>query len=310
VKANADERLGFFSFPTTQGCDYVQPSRRYQDVAMDYFRGKRVFITGGSSGIGEATAIRLASFGAHVYIGARGEGRLDATVAALAAQAQNDQQRFGRVVVDVSDKASVSAAAQEVLDGLGGLDILINNAGIAHPATCLETPDEIFDSMMKVNYFGTVYVTRAFLPHFYAQNSGHIANVASMLGFMGIYGYTAYAASKYAITGFSDSLRQELLDYGVKITVCFPPDTDTPQLHAENEIKPPETKAIAGEVKMMSADAVAMSLLKGIVKGTYHVVPGAMGQFTYFMVRHAPSVVRWVIDGALKKYRRQHPKAA
>ena len=80
-------------------------------------------------------------------------------------------------------------------------------------------------------------------------------------------------------------------------------------MHEENKIKPPETKAIAGEVKALSAEAVALSSLKGIAKGRYHVVPGFDGTFAYFMHRHAPGVVRWVIDGALKKYRRQHPVA-
>ena len=274
---------------------------------MDYFRGKKVFITGGSSGIGEAAAKRLASYGAHVWIGARGEAKLASALEGIRPLALDSAQRFGSSAVDVSDKASVAAAAEEVLAGLGGLDILINNAGIAHPATVLETPDEIFDAMMQVNYFGTVNVTRALLPHFYAQKHGHVCNVGSMLGFMGIYGYTAYASRKYAITGFSDCLRQEFLDHGLGITVVFPPDTDTPQLAAENEIKPPETKAIAGEVKMMSAEAVADAMLKGIAKGSYHVVPGFMGGFTYWAYRHMPWLVRMIIDGALKSYRKKNP---
>jgi len=274
---------------------------------MNHFRGKKVFITGGSSGIGEAAAKLLASWGADVWIGARGEARLATALDGIRAAGRGSGQVFGRTALDVSDTASVASAAAEVLEGLGGLDLLINNAGIAHPATVLETPDEIYESMMRVNYFGTVNVTRAFLPHLYAQKRGHVCNVGSMLGFMGIYGYTAYAASKYAITGFSDCLRQELLDHGVGITVVFPPDTDTPQLAAENEIKPPETKAIAGEVKMMSAEAVATAMLKGIANGKYHVVPGMMGGLTYWAYRHAPWLVRLVIDGALKSYRKKHP---
>jgi len=289
---------------------------------MDYYRGKKVFITGGSSGIGEAAARLLARWGADVWIGARGEARLDEALDGIRAAglsaggrdkggpdgaSKRDGQIFGRSTVDVADPDSVASAAKEVLEGLGGLDVLINNAGIAHPAAVLDTPDAIYESMMRVNYFGTVHVTRAFLPHLYAQKRGHVCNVGSMLGFMGIYGYTAYAASKYAVTGFSDCLRQEFLDHGLGITVVFPPDTDTPQLAAENEIKPPETKAIAGEVKMMSADAVARAMLKGIAAGKYHVVPGLMGGFTYWAYRHAPWLVRLIIDGALKSYRKGHP---
>jgi 3-dehydrosphinganine reductase len=274
-----------------------------------FYRGKRVFITGGSSGIGLSLARILTGYGAHVWIAARGQQRLDDALAELRAIAR-PEQKLGATALDIADRAAVEAAAKAVLEGLGGLDILINNAGIAHPATALETTGDVYDAMMRVNYFGAVNVTSALLPHFRAQRSGHIGMVSSMLGFMGIYGYTAYAASKYALTGYSDCLRQELLDMNVGITVVFPPDTDTPQLAEENRIKPPETKAIAGEVKTLSADEVAMSLLRGIERGKYHVVPGAMGTFTYFMVRHAPWAVRWVIDGELKKFRKKHAAAS
>jgi 3-dehydrosphinganine reductase len=273
-----------------------------------YYQGKRVFVTGGSSGIGLSLARMLVGYGAHVWIAARGQERLDAALAELRAIAR-PEQKLGATAMDISDRAQVEAAAKGVLAGLGGLDILVNNAGIAHPATALETTGEVYDSMMRVNYFGAVNVTSAFLPHFRAQRSGHVAMVSSMLGFMGIYGYTAYAASKYALTGYSDCLRQELLDMNVGITVIFPPDTDTPQLVEENRIKPPETKAIAGEVKTLSADEVALTLLRAIRSGKYHVVPGVMGSFTYFMVRHAPWAVRWIIDGELKKFRKKQAAA-
>lgn len=274
---------------------------------MEHFRGKRVLVTGGSSGIGKAAAKQLASYGAHVWIVARNVERLETALDEIRAAAAGPDQVFGMSATDVSDRAAVKVMAEEALAGLDGLDVLINNAGIAHPSAILDTPDDVFESMMTVNYFGMVHVTRAFLPHFYAKRSGHICNVASLLGFMGIYGYTAYAASKYAITGFSDCLRQELIDYNVDITVVFPPDTDTPQLHEENKIKPPETKAIAGEVKALTADAVAHSMLKGIAKRRYHVLPGFESGFTYWAYRHMPGFVRWYIDLMLKKYRKAHP---
>jgi NAD(P)-dependent dehydrogenase (short-subunit alcohol dehydrogenase family) len=87
--------------------------------------------------------------------------------------------------------------------GLGGCDLVIANAGISHPSRILETPDELFEKVMRINYFGTVYTVRAFLPHLFAQRRGHIGITSSSLGFMGIYGYTAYAASKFAQVGFA-----------------------------------------------------------------------------------------------------------
>ena len=272
---------------------------------MRHFTGKKVFITGGSSGIGLAAAQQLVEAGAHVAIAARGETRLNEALDDLRRRAKAGQ-KCHRVAMDISDSAQVEAAVPGVIEALGGLDIVVNNAGIAHPATLSETPDNIYESMMRVNYFGTVNVTRAFLPHLVAQGRGHVVNVSSILGFMGIYGYTAYAASKHAVVGFSDCLRQELIGTDIGLTVVFPPDTDTPQLHAENLIKPPETKAIAGTVDMMSAEDVAACMLKAVSRGQYQVVPGAMGKLTHFAYRYAPWLVRAIADSSLKQYRRKN----
>lgn len=266
---------------------------------MGCFAGKKALVTGGSSGIGKATATLLAERGADVAILARNAERLEAAAAEIRQAAPSAKVVI--VAADISDAAAARAAAAETLEKLGGLDILVNNAGITHPGYLHEISDDVFESMMRVNYFGTVHMTRALLKHFMTQRSGNICNVSSLLGYLGIFGYTAYAASKFAIVGFSDCLRQELLSYGVKISVVFPPDTDTPQLHEENRIKPAETKAIAGTVKTLQPRDVAEALLAGIASGRYHVVPGFGNKFSYFMYRHFPSVVRFVIDNDMKK---------
>jgi 3-dehydrosphinganine reductase len=270
-----------------------------------FYRGKRVYITGGSSGIGLAAARQMVAAGAHVAIGARGQARLDAAAAELRARAAPEQKVLA-VACDVGDAAAAARAAESVLGALGGIDVVVANAGLSHPSRTLDTPVEVFEQMMRINYLGTVYSVRPFLPALFAGKGGRIGVVSSLLGFMGIYGYGAYAASKFAQVGFAECLRQECLEYGVKITILYPPDTDTPMLAEENRIKPPETLAIAGEVKTMSAEAVAAALLRGIACGQLHVVPGASGGFVRFMVRHAPWAVRWVIDGELRKYRRRH----
>jgi 3-dehydrosphinganine reductase len=272
---------------------------------MRYFDQKVVYITGGSSGIGLAAAKLAIKAGADVAISARGQARLDEAKAELEALRIRPTQRIAAYSVDVSDPDACEAVARRILADFGRCDVVLANAGVAHPSRILETPTEVYDRMMRINYFGTVHTVRSLLPHFIERGHGRIGVVSSMLGFMGIYGYTAYAASKFAQVGFAECLRQEVVGHDIRVTICYPPDTDTPQLAEENRIKPPETKAISGEVKTMSAEAVAEALLVGLARGKLHVVPGAMGKFTHFMQRHAPGVVRWIIDGELKKFRKK-----
>lgn len=272
---------------------------------MKYFDQKVVYITGGSSGIGLSAAKLVVRAGGDVAISARGQARLDEAKAELETLKTRPNQRIAAYSVDVSDAVACDAVAARILSEFGRCDVVIANAGVAHPSRVLETPTDVYDRMMRINYLGTVHTVRSLLPHFFERGHGRVGVVSSMLGFMGIYGYTAYAASKFAQVGFAECLRQEIIGKDIKVTICYPPDTDTPQLVEENKTKPPETKAISGEVKMMSPESVAEALLIGIARGKLHVIPGTMGKFTHFMQRHAPGVVRWIIDGELKKFRKK-----
>ncbi len=162
--------------------------------------------------------------------------------------------------------------------------------------------DDDFDAMMNVNYMGHVNITRALLPHFREQGHGDISLVTSMLGFMGFYGYGAYAASKFAIVGFAECLRQEMLPHGVRVGVFYPPTTDTPGLARENEDKPPETWAIEGMSKAFTADQVATALLRGVARGRYTNMVGFESWSVYYAYRYIPGVVRMVIDRQLRQY--------
>ena len=147
-------------------------------------------------------------------------------------------------------------------------------------------------------------------PHFVARGAGYIMNVGSLAGVLSIYGYSAYAASKFAMYGFSDALRAELKPHGVHVTHLLPPDTDTPQHAAEQALLPEETKAIAGNVKMMTAEAVAKAGLEGMAAGRFEVIPGMDGRMTILAARLLPNVARWVVDGAAKKASKQRGDAA
>ena len=271
---------------------------------MEFYRGKAVYITGGSSGIGLASAKLLARAGAHVAISARGKERLEAALGELRAAAANGEQNFAAIQCDVSDAAESRRAAMETIRALGKCDVVIANAGVAHCMRTTDAKDEDYEAIMRVNYLGTVHAVRAFVPYLFERKSGHIGIVSSLLGFMGTFGYTAYAPTKFAQVGFAECLRQECLEKNISVTICYPPDTDTPQLVAENVTKPPETKAISGNVKTLPPEVVAEVFLRGIARKKLNVVPGGMGKLTHFMKRHMPGVVNWVIDGDLKKFQK------
>jgi 3-dehydrosphinganine reductase len=263
--------------------------------AAEFFRGKSVLITGGSSGIGLAAAKRLVGLGASVTLIARRE-----SVLAEAKQALGGGDRVRTLSLDVSDEQQVMAKVGEHL-AAHPADVLLNNAGVVMPGRFVELESRHFREMMDINYFGAVNLCRAVVPHLVQRGGGAICNVSSVAGAIGIYGYTAYAASKFAVRGFSEALRGEMWPHKISVHVCLPPDTDTPQLAFENQYKPKETKAIAGQVKTMSADAVADAMLEGIAAGTYEIVPGLDAKFSVIGARVAPALARWVCDSAQKR---------
>ncbi|MFZ5478671.1 MAG: SDR family oxidoreductase [Myxococcota bacterium] len=263
--------------------------------ASDFFRGKHVLITGGSSGIGYATAKRLLEHGASVTILARRE-----SVLAEAKGKLGGGDRVRTLPLDVADEA-------QVVEKVGAhvaahpADVLLNNAGVVMPGRFVELESRHFREMMDINYFGAVNMCRAVVPHLVARGGGNICNVSSVAGAIGIYGYTAYAASKFAVRGFSEALRGEMWPHRIGVHVCLPPDTDTPQLAFENQYKPKETKAIAGQVKTMSAEAVADAMLEGVAAGEFEIVPGLDAKFSVIGARVAPGLARWVCDSAQRK---------
>lgn len=259
----------------------------------EYFRGKHVLVTGGSSGIGFAAAQKLVASGAVVTLLARRPDVLEGARAKLGGTVH-------ALSVDVAKADDVRAIVGAHLDAHPA-DMLINNAGVVMPGRFLELKDDDFRWMMDINYFGTVNMCRVVLPHLVKRGGGHVLNVSSMAGGIGIYGYTAYAASKFAICGFTEALRGEMWPHKIRVSVCLPPDTDTPQLAFENQYKPAETKAIAGNVKTLAPEAVAEALLRGMAAGAYEIVPGLDGRVSLTAQRWVPSVVRWVCDQAQKK---------
>jgi 3-dehydrosphinganine reductase len=247
------------------------------------FEGKRALITGGSSGIGFALAKLLVAGGADVTLLARHKDGLDRAEGELSHLRQKPEQSVDSISADVGDLAAVTRALQPRLDPGKLPDLVINSAGVAHPGYAQELEPKIFHWMMDVNYFGTVHVTQAFLAAMIQRGSGQIVTISSVAGFLAVFGYTAYGASKFAVRGYSDVLRAELKGTGVDISIVFPPDTQTPQLDYENQFKPAETKALVGDTKPLSADVVASDILKGIARRRYVIIPGFENKLYYWL---------------------------
>lgn len=270
------------------------------------FAGKNVLITGGSSGIGKATAKQLAAAGAHLFIVARDVAKIDATVEELRALAMDKEgQAIAGFSADVSQYEPVCDVVRQLVEAGRVPDYLFNFAGIAHPGYFHELPLQVFRDTMNINFFGTVHMCKAVAPLMMARHSGHIINTSSVAGFLGVFGYTAYGASKFAVRGFTDVLRSELKPYGVKVSILFPPDTDTPQLWAENRIKPAETKALAGNVKVMSPDQVAKELLQGVERGRYIIIPGLESKLVYMAAGVLGSKIHAFFDPIIRKVQQE-----
>ena len=265
---------------------------------QEYFRGKGVVITGGSSGIGLAFAKKTAELGANVVLVARRREPLEAARREITSVAPSS--RVTLVELDVANDGDVETKMAK-LASEQSIDMLINNAGVARPGRFLELPRDEFRKQMDVNFFGAVNMARELVPHLVSKGGGHVLNVSSLAGVIGIYGYTAYAPTKFALSGFSQVLRAELRPLGVKVSVVLPPDTDTPQLAFENKYKPAETKAIAGTVKTLSAESVAMSMVRGMAAGDFEIYCDVASRMSGLAQGLVPGVVRWFCDDAQKK---------
>jgi short-subunit dehydrogenase len=184
-----------------------------------------VVITGASSGIGKATALAFASNGARLVLGARREPELEQTAQACRAAGV----AASTLVTDVADEAQVNALASRALTEFGRIDVWINNAGIDAFGTFEQMPKHAFERVIQVNLLGTANGARAVLPHFRERGSGVLINNASMVGAVPSPFHPAYVASKFAIRGFSHSLRQELAEFpGIQVCVLSPASIDTP----------------------------------------------------------------------------------
>jgi 3-dehydrosphinganine reductase len=271
---------------------------------MGDWRGKHVVVAGGSSGIGLATAEAFAARGADVTIVARDKARLEAACEAIANRRRDERQQVHWVAGDVFRPETAAAAMEEATEsGSRPVDVLVNCAGAIIPGYFESMPVEYFEDCMD-SWRGCVHTSRAVAPSMIERRSGHIVNISSVAGFMGIFGYTAYSSAKYAIMGLSEALRSELHPYGIGVSVVCPPDTDTPGLTFEKSLRPPETDKVAGNIAAVPPSVVAAALVRGVEHGTYLIVPGALSKLYRVLKANALWLFFAITDGDVKAARK------
>jgi len=268
-------------------------------------------ITGGSSGIGLAVARELVKSGTSVILTARRAPPLSEAKASLEALvSERGEQNFSRQIqirtlaLDVSDAEAVKKKLPAFLAETGIPDLCYNGAGIAYPDHFENIPYDMFRSIIDINLGGTWNILNTVIPLMKEAGGGTVVNVASVAGLVGTYGYTAYAASKFAIVGLSQSLRNEMKPDGIDIRVLCPPDTDTPQLAEEEKTKPDETRKINGNTGVMAPETVARVLMKGLAGRRFMIIPGFMGKLTWRLYRFFPALVHFIIDNDVRSVRK------
>ena len=193
---------------------------------MTAINGSAAAVTGAASGIGRALALELAARGCDLALADRDEAGLQAVAAeiAKAATIRSQQRKVTVHRVDVGEPAEIADFAQAAISAHPGLNIVVNNAGVALLGQFTEIDQAQFDWLMNINFWGVVHSTRAFLPHLSRQGAAHIVNLSSIFGIIAPPGQTAYAAAKFAVRGFSESLRHELqtANSPVHLTVVHP----------------------------------------------------------------------------------------
>lgn len=229
----------------------------------DFFKNKRVWITGASSGIGEALALAFAERGAHLILSARNERELQRVAAACGAAAS--------VVVQPLDLAAhdaIPSIVERILRQVGKVDILVNNGGISQRALARDTTLDVDKRLMAVNYHGTVALTKALLPSMMTHQLGHIVTITSLMGKFGAPLRSSYAAAKHALHGFFESLRAELGDAPIQITLICPGFVRTNiSLNALTGDGSTQGTMDGATDKGMAPEALARGILRAIEQG-------------------------------------------
>jgi short-subunit dehydrogenase len=250
------------------------------------FNNQRVWVTGASSGIGEALAYAFHQAGAKLILSARREEEL-----------RRVQEKCGGragaqiLPMDVTRSSELAGKANAALQTFGGIDILVNNAGVSQRSLVKDTEMDVYRKLMEVNFFGAVALTKAVLPTMIERKSGHMVVISSLVGVMSTPLRSGYAAAKHALHGFFDSLRAETARHGLKVTVVCPgfirTDVSLNALRGDGSL---HAKMDSGQAGGMSAEECAAQTLKAIAAGKEEVYIGNRDKYIVYLKRFFPGV--------------------
>lgn len=250
----------------------------------DFFKNKVVAITGGSDGIGRALIELLLPMGAKVATCGRNQEKL------YDLQLRHSTAPLHCVVADVSDYNNCKFFIESTINQFGAIDILINNAGISMRALFKDADIDVFKRLMDVNYFGTVYCTKLALDSI-IERKGTIVGVSSIAGFRGLPGRSGYSASKFALNGWLEAVRTELMDEGVNVMWVCPGFTRSNiRKAALNNKGDAQGETPLNEQDLMSPEECAGHILKAIEKRKRTLVLTFTGKRTVFMNKFFPSL--------------------
>lgn len=269
-------------------------------MASSVFKDKVVIITGASSGIGRELAYQFAEQGALLSLAARDQKRLKA----VAGECEAHGGRAITIVTDVSEQAQCDQLIQKTAENYDRIDILVNNAGITMWANFEEVSDiSFYEQIMRVNYFGSVYCTYHALP-FLKKTKGQIIGISSLAGKNGIPKRSGYAASKHAMGGFFDTLRVEVAEYGISVTMIYPDfvatETRERALGADGK---PIGKSPVREHEVMSAEKCAKLIIEAAAARKRELVMTWRGKVGLWVKLIAPGLVDRIAKKAIMEGR-------
>ncbi|WP_067470044.1 SDR family NAD(P)-dependent oxidoreductase [Nocardia amamiensis] len=265
---------------------------------MGYFANLVVAVTGAGSGIGRELAVALAGAGAWLAVSDKSAEAVAETGALCAAAGREPMVS----TVDVTDRQAVLAHAEQAVARFGRVEALFNNAGILHVGSVAESPFGDFEQVMDVDFWGVVNGTKAFLPHLLTAERAHVVNMSSALGLVAVARHAPYSAAKFAVRGFTDSLRQDMRAAGgsVRVTGVYPggvltgiarsasvaPGVDAAEL----------VRRFEGRVARTSPAAAARTILRGVARGEAKVLVGLDAIVVDLVTRIAGSYHERVLD--------------